>query len=63
MNGDDQRLTVSLTRSEWIAIIGSLAARPYAEVADLIEAIVRQAGAQAGTEARDQAPEAAVRAN
>ena len=61
MSGDDQRLTVTLTRSEWIAIIGSLAARPYAEVADLIEAIVRQAGAQ--LEARDQAPETAVRAN
>ena len=61
MNGDDQRLTVSLTRSEWIAIIGSLAARPYAEVASLVEEISRQAGAQ--LEARDQAPETAVRAN
>jgi hypothetical protein len=61
MSADDQRLTVTLTRSEWIAIIGSLAARPYAEVADLIEAIARQAGAQ--IEARDQAPEATARAN
>ena len=61
MSADDQRLTVTLTRSEWIAIIGSLAARPYAEVADLIEAIAQQAGAQ--IEARDQAPEATARAN
>ena len=61
MSGDDRLLTVTLTRSEWIAIIASLAARPYAEVADLIEAIVRQAGAQ--LEARDQAPEATARAN
>ena len=61
MNADAQPLSVTLSRSQWIAIIGSLAARPYAEVADLIEAIVRQAGAQ--IEARDQAPEAAVRAN
>ena len=61
MSTGDRPLTVTLTRSEWIAIIGSLAARPYAEVADLIEAIARQAGAQ--IEARDQAPEAAVRAN
>ena len=61
MSGDDRLLTVTLTRSEWIAIIGSLAARPYAEVADLIEAIARQAGAQ--IEARDQAPEATARAN
>ncbi len=61
MSADDQRLTVTLTRSEWIAIIGSLAARPYAEVADLIEAIARQAGAQ--IEARDQVPEATARAN
>ena len=61
MSGDDRLLTVTLTRSEWIAIIASLAARPYAEVADLIEAIARQAGAQ--LEARDQAPETAARAN
>ena len=61
MSGEDRLLTVTLTRSEWIAIIASLAARPYAEVADLIEAIVRQAGAQ--LEARDQAPEATARAN
>ena len=61
MSGEDRLLTVTLTRSEWIAIIASLAARPYAEVADLIEAIVRQAGAQ--IEARDQAPEATARAN
>ena len=61
MNGDDQPLSVTLSRSQWIAIIGSLAARPYAEVADLIEAIAQQAGAQ--LEARDQAPETAVRAN
>ncbi len=61
MNADAQPLSVTLSRSQWIAIIGSLAARPYAEVADLIEAIVRQAGAQ--IEARDQAPEAAARAN
>ena len=61
MSADAQPLSVTLSRSQWIAIIGSLAARPYAEVADLIEAIVRQAGAQ--LEARDQAPETAVRAN
>ena len=61
MSADAQPLSVTLSRSQWIAIIGSLAARPYAEVADLIEAIVRQAGAQ--LEARDQAPETAARAN
>ena len=61
MSADAQPLSVTLSRSQWIAIIGSLAARPYAEVADLIEAIVREAGSQA--EARDQAPEAAERAN
>ena len=61
MSTDAQPLSVTLSRSQWVAIIGSLAARPYAEVADLIEAIVRQAGAQ--LEARDQAPETAARAN
>ena len=61
MSADDQPLTVTLSRSEWVAVVASLAARPYAEVADLIEAIVRQAGAQ--LEARDQAPEATARAN
>lgn len=61
MSADDQPLSVTLSRSQWIALIASLAARPYAEVADLIEAIVRQAGAQ--LEARDQAPETATRAN
>lgn len=61
MSTGDRPLTVTLTRSEWIAIIGSLAARPYAEVADLIEAIVRQAGAQ--LEAREPQPETATRAN
>lgn len=61
MSTDAQPLSVTLSRSQWIAIIASLAARPYAEVADLIEAIARQAGAQ--LEARDQAPETAARAN
>ena len=59
MSTGDQPLTVTLPRAAWVAIIASLSARPYGEVADLIEAIVWQAG----TEARDQAPEAAVRAN
>ena len=61
MSADDQRLTVSLPRAAWVAIIASLSARPYGEVADLIEAIVREAGTQA--EPRDQAPETAARAN
>ncbi len=61
MSTGDQPLTVTLPRAAWVAIIASLSARPYGEVADLIEAIVREAGSQA--EARDQAPEAAARAN
>jgi hypothetical protein len=61
MSADDRLLTVTLTRSEWIAIIASLAARPYAEVAALIEAIAQQAGAQ--LEAREPQPETATRAN
>ena len=61
MSTDAQPLSVTLSRSQWIAIIASLAARPYAEVAALIEAIAQQAGAQ--LEAREPQPETATRAN
>ena len=47
MSADDQPLTVTLSRSEWVS--------------GLIEAIAQQAGAQ--LEAREPQPEAAARAN
>lgn len=61
MSADDQPLTVTLSRSEWVAVVASLATRPYVEVSGLIEAIAQQAGAQ--IEAREPQPEAAARAN
>jgi hypothetical protein len=59
---DDPVLTVTLPRSLWVALLGSLGQRPYAEVAELIEEIVRQAGAQLDASEQLQA-ESPARAN
>lgn len=58
---DDRELTVTLPRSKWVELIGSLGQRPYAEVADTIEEIIRQAGAQLA--APEQQADEAARAN
>lgn len=39
---DDPVLTVSLSRSAWVALVTSLGQRPYTEVAEMIEEIAGQ---------------------
>jgi hypothetical protein len=48
----DPALTVTLPRSMWVALLSSLGQRPYGEVCEVIEEIVRQAGAQLECEPR-----------
>jgi hypothetical protein len=61
MSADDLPLTITMSRSQWVAVIAVLSAAPYGQVAALIEAIAQQAGAQ--LEAREPQPETATRAN
>jgi hypothetical protein len=58
---DDPELVVRMPRSRWIQLIGALSELPYGRVADLIETVITQAGAQ--LEAPEHQADEPARAN
>lgn len=42
----DKTVTITLPVAAWNVVLGSLAQRPYGEVAELVEELRRQAGPQ-----------------
>lgn len=42
----DKNVTISLPVAAWNVVLGSLAQRPYGEVAELVDELRRQAGPQ-----------------